>query len=281
MQGYIRPSWAAVVVGGAALACASGMVFGQDAVKVAPSNYKVLQDNPQVRVLDAHIKPGEKVPMHSHPNHVVYSFSPGKVRFTSADGKTTESEATAGESTFHSAETHMVENIGDTEVHVLDIELKPASPMAANSMSPMSGNSMSKQAVEFRPEEMQWQSGPPALPTGVQMAVLEGNPQQPGPFTVRFKASAGYKVPPHMHSADEHVTVISGAVYLGMGDQLDEAKSQAYPAGSFTVMPAGMHHFALTRDQTIIQVHGMGPWDIKYINPADDPRLTPTGREEK
>ena len=96
----------------------------QDAAKVDSEHYKVLLDNEYVRVLDVHHKPGEKSPKHSHPNHVVYSFADSKAKFTSPDGKTDIREVKAGQATWHHAETHTVENIGETEEHALDIELK-------------------------------------------------------------------------------------------------------------------------------------------------------------
>src|SRR5215831_10179083 len=97
---------------------------GQDPAKVDSEHYKVLLDNEYVRVLDVHHKPGEKSPMHSHPNHVVYSFSDSRVKFTSPDGKTDIRMVKASQATWHNAETHTVENVGKTEEHALDIELK-------------------------------------------------------------------------------------------------------------------------------------------------------------
>jgi quercetin dioxygenase-like cupin family protein len=96
----------------------------QDPAKVDSEHYKVLFDNDYVRVLDVHHKPGEKSPMHSHPNHVVYSFTDSRVKFTSTDGKTDVRTVKSGQATWHTAETHSVENVGKTEEHALDIELK-------------------------------------------------------------------------------------------------------------------------------------------------------------
>lgn len=259
--------WAVSVALG--LGLASHLAFAQDPVKVAPDIYKVRQDNDQARVLEIQLKPGQKVPMHSHPDYIIYNFSPCKIRFTAPDGKTTDFDLQGGETVFRSAETHAVENIGETGCHVLNIEVKqPARAMV-------------RQPVDLTPEAMQWKDAPPAFPRGAQMAVLSGDPQKPGPFTIRLKAPAGYKVPPHWHPEDELVTVISGAIYLGMGDEFDESKGKAHSPGSFAAMPAGMHHFAWTRGETIIQINGIGPWGITYFNPADDPRLAPTGRSGK
>src|SRR5438876_9327921 len=123
-----------------------------------------------------------------------------------------------------------------------------------------------------RPSEINWQPGPAALPAGAKMAALEGDPSKEGPFTVRFLLPDGYKIPPHTHPKVEHVTVISGTFNFGMGATFDQAATQAMPAGTFGHWPAEMKHFAWAKGETVIQVHGIGPWKIEYLNPADDPR---------
>src|SRR5262245_22982071 len=124
----------------------------------------------------------------------------------------------------------------------------------------------------FAPADIQWGPAPPGLPAGAKAAVLEGDPSKEGPFTIRAQMPDGYKVPPHWHPAIEHVTVISGTLHLGMGDKIDKAAAKTLPAGSFSYMPAQMHHFAWMEGETVLQIHGMGPWGITYVNPADDPR---------
>lgn len=126
--------------------------------------------------------------------------------------------------------------------------------------------------VLVTPGDLTWQDGPPSLPAGAQFAVIEGDPKQTGLFTMRLKLPANYRIPAHWHPADEHVTVLSGTFNMGTGDVLDTTQGQALPAGSFALMPAQMHHFAWTNEETILQLHGAGPWQINYINPADDPR---------
>ena len=120
--------------------------------------------------------------------------------------------------------------------------------------------------------EAKWGPAPPMVPKGAQIAVLAGDPTKAGAYTVRLKFPANYAIPAHSHPTDENVAVVSGALYMGMGDKLDEAATKELPAGSFVVMPAKQHHFALTKSETVIQLHGMGPWGITYVNPADDPR---------
>ena len=119
---------------------------------------------------------------------------------------------------------------------------------------------------------IEWNAGPAALPAGAKMAVLEGDPAKEGPFVVRFQFPAGYHIPQHTHPKTERVTVISGTLYLATGQALDRANAKELPAGSFGYWPAGMKHTAWSEGETVIQLHGIGPWQITYVNPADDPR---------
>jgi hypothetical protein len=121
-------------------------------------------------------------------------------------------------------------------------------------------------------KDLKWMDGPPGLPKGAKVVVLNGDPSKEGPFTIRASMPAGYKVPAHWHPTTENVTVIEGTLYMGMGEKLDESKGTALTAGGFASMPAKTGHFAFTKDAVIIQVHGIGPFAITYYNPADDPR---------
>jgi quercetin dioxygenase-like cupin family protein len=120
--------------------------------------------------------------------------------------------------------------------------------------------------------QIKWQQGPASLPPGAKLALLEGDPAKDGPFTMRLLMPDGYKIPPHTHPKVEHVTVITGTFNLGMGEKFDANAGREMPAGTFGFWPAGMKHFAWTKGETIIQLHGIGPWTINYLNPADDPR---------
>ena len=119
---------------------------------------------------------------------------------------------------------------------------------------------------------LQWGPGPPALPKGVMVAVLSGDPGQPGPYVLRAKMPAGYVIKPHWHPTDENLTVLSGEIRAGMGDTLDEKSMDTMTAGSFARMPATMRHSVVVKTDTILQVHGTGPFVLTYVNPADDPR---------
>lgn len=124
------------------------------------------------------------------------------------------------------------------------------------------------------PAEIAWKSGPPSLPAGAQMTVLEGDPTKEGPFVFRLKVPDGFTIPPHMHPRAERVTVIQGTFNVAEGESVDKSpgKGKVMPTGSFGYWPARMHHFAWSSGETIIQLHGLGPWKIEYLNPSDDPR---------
>ena len=111
-----------------------------------------------------------------------------------------------------------------------------------------------------------------ALPSGADWSVLTGNPGEAGPFAIRLRFPAGYEVPAHWHSQDEMVTVLSGAFGIGIGDLANHAKIEMLGPGGFFRMPAQMPHYALVRQETVIQVSGNGPFDLNYINPSEDPR---------
>jgi quercetin dioxygenase-like cupin family protein len=126
--------------------------------------------------------------------------------------------------------------------------------------------------VLFPAGEIQWKEGPPSMPKGVMTAILEGDPTQAGTFTMRLKFPNGLRVPPHWHTATEHMTVVSGVLHLGMGDKADETSMRTLRAGSFGYWLAGTRHYAWMEGETVLQLHGQGPWTINYVNPADDPR---------
>jgi quercetin dioxygenase-like cupin family protein len=124
----------------------------------------------------------------------------------------------------------------------------------------------------FAADKIKWQEGPPSLPKGSMMAVLEGDPAKEGPFVFRVKLPNGYRVPPHTHPKTERVTVISGTFNIGMGDKFDEKATKIMDAGAYGYWPAGMKHFVWAKGETVLQFHGTGPWSIQYVDPDDDPR---------
>jgi len=124
----------------------------------------------------------------------------------------------------------------------------------------------------FTPDQIKYGPAPAFLPPGAQLAVLEGDPMvSSGDFTIRIKMPDGYKVAPHTHPNRENVTVLSGTLKVGMGDQFDTTKMASFAAGSFAYLDPSMHHYAMASGATVIQIHGMSPVKFNYINPADDP----------
>ncbi len=131
-----------------------------------------------------------------------------------------------------------------------------------------------KTHIALTADEVKWGPAPPSLTKGAQFAVISGNPAAAGPFVIRLKFPAGYKIAPHWHPTDEHVTVISGTIAFGMGDKFDKAGMKELLAGAYAMMPAEMRHFALAKTAATVQVHGTGPFVLNYVNPADDPSKT-------
>jgi len=126
--------------------------------------------------------------------------------------------------------------------------------------------------VMVMPTDLQWGDPPPVFEKGMSFTVIAGDPGASGIFVVRLKMPAGYKIAPHWHPTDEHVTVLQGTLGLGMGDTFDKTKVKELAAGGYALLPAQMHHYAFARTDTVVQVHGLGPFALTYINPADDPQ---------
>jgi anti-sigma factor ChrR (cupin superfamily) len=126
-------------------------------------------------------------------------------------------------------------------------------------------------AMPMNAKDMKWGPAPNVLPAGAQVAVVSGDPFGEGLYVIRLKMPAGYKIPAHNHPTSEYVTVLSGTFNLGLGDKLDPKKGIALGPGGFGEAPAKMNHFGWTTGETVVQVHGQGPFSITYVNPADDP----------
>jgi quercetin dioxygenase-like cupin family protein len=117
-----------------------------------------------------------------------------------------------------------------------------------------------------------WGPAPPFLAKGAQFAVYQGDPSKAEVYTIRLKLPAGYVIAPHFHPTDENLTIISGHFLVGMGDAVDRYKARRLGPGEFATAMAQAHHYAVASDSVVVQVHGMGPFAITYVNPADDPR---------
>ena len=120
-------------------------------------------------------------------------------------------------------------------------------------------------------DDVKWMPAPNVFPAGAQIAVISGDPFKEGLYVVRLKMPGNYKIPAHNHPTTEYVTVISGDFNIGMGDKPDAQKGLLLHTGGFAEAPAKMNHYAWTSGETVVQVHGQGPFAITYVNPADDP----------
>jgi len=122
------------------------------------------------------------------------------------------------------------------------------------------------------PEDIEWKPFA-AFPAGVRLAVLVGEPSQPGPYVIRVKAPSGTKLMPHKHPEDRIYTVMSGVFYIGLGDRFDADAVKAYPPGSVVVLPGDTWHFHFAKSgEYVTQVTAIGPLGLEYHDPANDPR---------
>ena len=119
-------------------------------------------------------------------------------------------------------------------------------------------------------KDLKW-NDTPSLP-GAKLAVIEGPLNEAKPFTMRIRFPANYKIAPHYHSAIEHVTVISGEFVMAVAEKAGEGKEMKLQPGDVAIMQPKTPHYAYTTKPTEIQVHGVGPWTLTFVNPNDDPR---------
>jgi hypothetical protein len=122
-----------------------------------------------------------------------------------------------------------------------------------------------------QPDALKW-TAPAAYGPGAQLSVVKGDPTKDGTYIVRLKVPAGFKIAAHVHPNDENVTVLSGSFNIGTGDKLDEKHGMAVKAGGYSFVAKGMTHYAWFTEDTVLQLHGIGPQGVTYVNPADDPR---------
>lgn len=127
-------------------------------------------------------------------------------------------------------------------------------------------------------KNIKWSAAPPALPKGAQVAVLHGDPNKDGEYVMRVKLPPRYKMPFHWHSKTEHVTVISGTLFVASQETFDKRIAHPLKQGGFLYVPARAQQFAFTKGATVIEIHGEGPYDIKYTNPSDDPQMGAAGK---
>ena len=164
-----------------------------------------------------------------------------------------------------------------------DLALNVAAQANASGLAPFSCGAQEMQEAHqpgqaaFRsilPEDIDWKPFP-AFPSSVRLAVVVGQPSEPGPYTIRVKVPSGVKLMPHRHPEDRVYPVMSGVFYIGLGDQFDADKVKAFPPGSVIVLPGNTSHFHWAKSgEYVTQVTAMGPLGIEYVDLDDDPRET-------
>jgi quercetin dioxygenase-like cupin family protein len=148
---------------------------------------------------------------------------------------------------------------------------QPTSP-SGNAKASAAAN-VAAAAAAKRSDDLQWGPAPAIFPPGAEMAVLQGDPGSTNLFTVRLRFPNGYRIAPHTHPSDEHVTVISGTFLVGMGTTVADKKTMlTLKPGGFVTAPANHAHYAVAQGPTVVQVHAMGPFAMTYSNPADTPK---------
>lgn len=140
-----------------------------------------------------------------------------------------------------------------------------APPVAAQSVYDGNGHLL------LAASQLQWKDAPSVAP-GARIAIIEGPLNKAVPFTFRLELPAGTTIAPHVHPAFERVTVLSGTFHFAHGDRFDTNHAQALGPGDVAIMPPGAPMYGFTKERTVIQLHGVGPWGIKYLSEAEDPR---------
>jgi quercetin dioxygenase-like cupin family protein len=126
-------------------------------------------------------------------------------------------------------------------------------------------------AAAQKAAKLNWGPAPAVFPAGAKMAVVSGDPNKSGPFSIQLSMPKGYRIAPHYHPTDETVTVKKGVFAYGTGDKFDKKALKTMSKGQSGTLPANMHHYAQARGKTVVEVSSTGPFAMTYVNPADDP----------
>jgi len=157
------------------------------------------------------------------------------------------------------------------------VTLAAQTPASTPAPAKAPATKMAKPAMahhDMAADAIKWEPVPPNMPAGGMMAVLVGDPSKAGElFVMRLKAPDGYRVMPHTHPTDEHLTIIKGTFAMGMGEKWDDKAMKPLASGSFRSVPKDTAHFGACHGETIVEVTGLGPFGMKYVNPEDDPSL--------
>ncbi|MBI3853915.1 MAG: cupin domain-containing protein [Verrucomicrobia bacterium] len=226
-----------------------------DPVRVNPGKYKAVFENERVRVLEYRDKPGDKALMHSHPDHLVYALSDLQRRFTFPDGKTADLRQEGGSAVWVNAETHAGENTGQTDTHVLIVELKDQ-PAAHTS----SASSASAGAMSVRFQDAKWEKMLPELEKdSPEISILRVDPKTQA-AQLLIRTPAAMHVPKHWHAANEtHTMIIGTATFECDGERV------TLGPGSFNYIPGKMVHQAWTSAGSVVFITVDHAWDINWV----------------
>lgn len=116
-----------------------------------------------------------------------------------------------------------------------------------------------------RGDKIQWKPCPPNLPSDCELAVLEGDPKNPDFFSVRFRLGGKFVMPPHTHPKDERVTILQGSAYVAFGEDGSKENAKKFGPGDYYVNARGAIHSVWADSVTIIQISGIGPWEVDFL----------------
>lgn len=223
---------------------------------------RILLENAEVAVIETVYPAGASVPMHAHRfHHVAHVIEGGTVQTTAPDGSMATLELTPGLALWRAPQRHATRNVGSTTVRIVEVEIKHAAMGIAAEHTPRA----------VTQAELDWIPDP--LDPARSVALLAGDPAMPGPYTLRGRMRGGYALGLHQHpDEDEQLTVLSGTLYWSTGAAGSGAPEHALAAGGYVVFPAGIAHRLWTREDTAVQVSGVGPRTYAYADPAEDPR---------
>ena len=223
---------------------------------------RVLLENAEVAVIETVYPAGGSVPMHAHRFPLVaHVIEGGTVQTTAPDGSVATLELTPGLTLWRDPQRHAARNVGATTVRIIEVEVKHAA----------AGISAARTPHAVSPADLDWIPDP--LDPARHIALLVGDPAMPGPYTLRGRLRGGYALGLHRHpDEDEQLTVLSGTLYWSSGAAGSGEPEHALPAGGYVVFPAGTAHRLWTREETVVQVSGVGPRSYAYVDPAEDPR---------
>ena len=119
-------------------------------------------------------------------------------------------------------------------------------------------------------DDLKWVKGPASLPAGAKLAILKGDFAKPGTLAYRLKLPAGYQLMPQSSPAINRIVVVSGTFYLGAGEKFDRARTIPMSTGYVHWLDESPY-FAWTKEETVIEIDGVGPWSVSYVNPGDNP----------